>query len=121
MLQFKALGVPAPEREYRFAAMQTGGTGRGVRKRLQEARLKDWRFDFAWPDKMLAVEVEGGGWINGRHNRGAGFEEDMKKYHHAMRLGWTLYRCGSNLIMSWEAAPLIRDMLSIKSKQEGIG
>lgn len=111
-LQLRHLGVAPAEREYRFAAMAAGGPGRGLRKRLQDAQLRDWRFDFAWPDKMLAVEVEGGAHVNGRHNRGVGFEADIEKYHHAMRLGWTVYRCSAPLIKNWEAAQLIQCLLS---------
>ena len=48
----KAQRLPAPDREYRFAAMAVGGTGAGVKERLRKARLRDWRFDFAWPDQM---------------------------------------------------------------------
>ena len=44
-----------------------------------------WRFDFAWPDKKVAVEMEGGIWIKGRHNRGRGMINDMIKYNWAVR------------------------------------
>ena len=110
-LQLRHLKAPPGEQEYRFGAIAAGGTGRGLRKRLQEHGLKDWRFDFAWPDLMFAVEVEGGAHVNGRHNRGKGFEEDLTKYHHAMRLGWTVYRCGAHLVNNWDAAKLIHRIL----------
>lgn len=109
-LQLRALRVPAPAREYRFALAEVG-TGPGIRKRLKAAGLRDWRFDFAWPAKKFAVEVEGGAWVNGRHTRGQGFVDDCVKYHHAMRLGWTVYRCEGNLINSGEAAALVADIL----------
>lgn len=53
-----------------------------------------WRFDFAWPDIMLAVEVEGitHGDGGGRHQRGTGYMEDCDKYNAAMFLGWRLLR-----------------------------
>lgn len=108
--QVRVLKLPAPQREYRFAAHQVG-MGAGVKSRLQAAGLKDWRLDFAWPDQMLAVEVEGGGWSGGRHTTGQGFEEDMQKYHHVMRLGWTLYRCDGRLIKSGDAARLVAHLL----------
>lgn len=105
------LGLPAPDREYRFAAEEVG-PGKGLRQRLAAAGLRDWRFDFAWPEHKFAVEIEGGAWVNGRHNRGDGFEADLEKYHHAMRLGWSIYRCGARLVHNWEAAMLVRDLLS---------
>jgi very-short-patch-repair endonuclease len=51
-----------------------------------------WRFDFAWPDAMVAVEVEGGVWTGGRHTRGAGFQADCRKYNAAVLLGWRVLR-----------------------------
>ena len=95
------------EREYRFAAMATGGTGKGVRQRIKEAGLKDWRFDFCAIGSMFAVEVEGGGFVNGRHNRGEGFQADMLKYSEAMYRGWTVYRCDAGLIKSGKALAVI--------------
>jgi hypothetical protein len=108
--QIEALGIPLPACEYRFAAEHVGIQA-GIRARLKAAGLKDWRFDFAWPDKMLAVEVEGGAWVNGRHTRGAGFTADIEKYHHAMSLGWTVYRCDGALVKRGQAVGLIERLI----------
>ena len=51
-----------------------------------------WRFDFAWPDRMLAVEIDGGAFSGGRHTRGAGFSEDCRKLNAATLLGWRVLR-----------------------------
>jgi hypothetical protein len=110
-LQIRGLKLPAPEREHAFAAHHVG-PGRGVRERLARAGLKNWRFDFAWPELMFAVEVEGGQWTGGRHTRGKGFTEDIEKYHHAMRLGWTVYRCERRLIECGEAVGFIEKFLT---------
>jgi len=53
---------------------------------------KKWRFDFAWEDVKVAVEIEGGIWTNGRHTRGKGFIEDCDKYNAAAELGWAVFR-----------------------------
>lgn len=110
--QMRALKLLMPEREYRFAAMHVG-LGKGVKERIKEAGLKDWRFDFAWPRWKFAVEVEGGAWVGGRHTRGAGFQADLEKYHHAMRLGWDVYRCSGPLIRSGHAVGLIEQILTM--------
>jgi hypothetical protein len=53
---------------------------------------RNWRFDFADPERMVAVEVEGGAWSGGRHTRGSGFIKDCEKYNEAAILGWFVLR-----------------------------
>lgn len=89
---------PEPEREYRFAAWHAGGPGRGVRQALDALGLKDWRFDFCWPQHMVAVEVEGGAWVRGRHVRGVGYTDDCEKYNAAISLGWAVYRVTGDML-----------------------
>jgi hypothetical protein len=62
---------------------------RGEGGRIDRRR---WCFDFAWPDLRVAVEIEGGGWVAGRHTRGPGFEADCEKYAEAATRGWTVLR-----------------------------
>jgi very-short-patch-repair endonuclease len=92
--QIRALGLPTPQREYRFAP----------------PRL--WRFDFAWPDRLLAVEVEGGTWTGGRHTRGAGFTADCEKYNTAVLGGWRVLRFTGESIADGSAVALVDQALS---------
>jgi len=66
--------IPIPHFEYRFH------------------ETRKWRFDLAFPEQHLAVEVEGGIWQYGRHNRASTFIKDMEKYNNACMLGWHLLR-----------------------------
>lgn len=78
--------------EYRFAALLTGGTGKGLRERMKSHGLKDWRFDIAIPEHMIAIELDGGTWTNGRHSRGVGVISDMDKLNTATVHGWRVLR-----------------------------
>jgi hypothetical protein len=42
--------------------------------------------------------VEGGIWVNGRHNRAAGFNADLEKYLEAGLAGWRVFRLGPDQI-----------------------
>jgi len=75
-----ALGLPKPDREWRFHPKRR------------------WRFDFAWPDRLVAVECEGGTWSEGRHVRGKGFESDCWKYNSAAVLGWKVLRVTGGML-----------------------
>lgn len=74
-----ANGICLPVREYQFAPP------------------RKWRFDFAWLDAMIAVEVEGGIFVRGRHVHPKGFLNDMEKYNTATRLGWRVLRWNPSL------------------------
>jgi len=84
LLAWRALGGPAPEREYRFAPD------------------RKWRFDFAWPSDRIAVEIEGGindfGKGRGYHLRKEGFLKDAAKYNRAAVLGWRVWRLAPSQI-----------------------
>lgn len=70
-----------------------------------------WRFDFAWPDKMLALEVEGGTWINGAHTRGRHYESDCVKYNEAALAGWRVIRATSDMVHDGRALSFIQRAL----------
>lgn len=76
-------GIPV-EAEYRFVA-ELLGKGPGLRKRLSDAGLRDWRFDFALPAHKIYLEIQGSGW---GHQRNPGFLRDMQKHNAAVKLGW---------------------------------
>lgn len=70
----QAHGLPLPQGEYRFL------------------RTRRWRFDWAWVEALVAIEVEGGIWTRGRHTRGTGYLHDMAKYNAAQLSGWMVLR-----------------------------
>lgn len=47
-----------------------------------------WRFDYAWPDKKIALEIHGATYKGGRHVTGKGFASDREKMNEAQLLGW---------------------------------
>jgi hypothetical protein len=53
---------------------------------------RKWMFDYCIPEKMIAIEIEGGAFTQGRHTRGVGFINDMEKYNNAVLLGYKLLR-----------------------------
>jgi hypothetical protein len=54
---------------------------------------RKWRIDVALLDHDIAIEIDGGAWIQGRHGRGAGIEKDNEKYAALAIAGWRLIRC----------------------------
>lgn len=89
----------------------------GIPHPIQEHKFHDkrkWRFDFAWIDNKLAMEIEGGIHIRGggRHNRGTGYEKDMEKYNAANALGWRLLRFSPQSMYLKESIELIKRMIS---------
>lgn len=109
-LQCRANGLPAPAREWRFA----------------KSIGRQWRFDFAFIDQLLAVEIEGivvamatvGGKRRmvsmGRHAHADGFREDCRKYASAAMLGWTVLRFDPQMVKKREAIEMTMRVLHAK-------
>jgi hypothetical protein len=47
-----------------------------------------WRFDYAYPEYKIGIEIHGGIWIRGGHTRGSGFIRDREKINQATLAGW---------------------------------
>ena len=75
-------------------------------------KVRRWRFDFAIPAKLLAIEIEGGTWTNGRHNRGSGMAADCIKYNTAVLRGWRILRFTTEQVFSGYAIDTILEYLS---------
>lgn len=79
-----------------------------------------WKFDFAFPDRMIAVEIEGGIWTGGRHSRGVGMQADMEKYNEAQRLGWSIFRFDGDSVKSGEAIRFVERVLTQRDKENAV-
>ncbi len=95
LTQLKVHGLPTPLTEHRFALP------------------RQWRLDYFFPPPYdLGVEVEGGAWVNGRHNRASGWLKDMSKYNELTLLRIRLLRVTPQMVDSGEAVDLIKRALS---------
>ena len=68
--------------------------------------VRKWRFDYAWVELKVALEIHGGVFTNGRHTRGKGFSEDKVKMNSAQLLGWivieaTTAQVKGGLMLTW--------------------
>ena len=59
---------------------------------------RDFRWDFAWIDSLVCLDVQGGGWGRGKHNREFGMSNDFIKEALAVSLGWRVFHMTKTLI-----------------------
>lgn len=71
-----------------------------------------WRFDYAIPALRIAIEIDGGIWIQGRHNRASGYIGDMEKFNAAATLGWVVLKFTPQEQYSRKAFDLIAQTIS---------
>jgi hypothetical protein len=110
-VQLEQAGIPF-EREFRFAPPRR------------------WRADFVtgWPNKdknaknmglrpfvaMILIEIDGGGYVAGRHSRGPGMEADCEKQSAAAILGYRVIRCTPRQVENGTALSWIRQALGLE-------
>jgi very-short-patch-repair endonuclease len=92
------LDIPQPTFEYKFHTK------------------RKFRWDMAWVDQKLAVEVLGGIWIKGGHNTGKGITRDCEKLDEGVKLGWKVLQFTKEQIESGYAVEAIKEVLFKEAK-----
>lgn len=89
---------------------------------------RKWKFDYAWPDIKLTLEVEGGIYGRGKacpvckrkapgaHSSIQRLLSDMEKYNRAASLGWTVLRCTPDELMLNKTFQLIATTILNKTR-----
>ena len=103
--QLEQAGIPF-EREYRFAPPRR------------------WRADF-WILRPygvetlpnILVEIDGGGYVAGRHSRGAGMERDAEKQSAAAILGYRVIRATPKQVEDGRCLSWIRQALGLEDSR----
>ncbi len=89
----RALKLPLPKCDYRFHP------------------TRKWEFDWCWEDRKIVLEVEGAVWVGGRHTNPIGFLKDIEKYNEAALMGYFVFRCTPDDIISGKIITLLERML----------
>lgn len=93
----KSVGIPEPRAEVQFHS------------------TRKWRFDYAWPQYRVALEIEGGVFTGGRHTSGVGFVKDAEKYNYAACMGWAVLRCMPRTLCTGETMAYIAQAIKVQT------
>ena len=98
-VQIALADLPVPEREYRFHP------------------TRRWRLDFAFPERHIAAEVDGGTWMQTTRGRSAGhahparMKADNEKRNAARAMGWRVFQFTGQQVEQGEALEVLRCVL----------
>lgn len=106
--QMAMLGIEPWEEEYPFAKHLKGPTG----------RPRMFRFDYAWPARKIAAEVDGGRFMVRRGRGGQAVpvgqhmsEADYEKLNIAAAEGWRVLRFSPAMIRTGKALKVLEEVL----------
>lgn len=64
---------------------------------------RSFRADYLLPFENIIIEINGGQWINGRHNRGGkGYQSDLTKLNIAAHNGYKVFQFTYEMLQSQE-------------------
>lgn len=89
----RAVGIPSPVPEFKFHP------------------TRKWRIDWCWPEQKLALEIDGGVFIQGRHTRASGWLKDSEKLNTAAVMGYRLLRCTPQQLASGAILKTVEEAL----------
>lgn len=98
--QFELCGIPAPVLEFCFHPK------------------RKWRWDFCWPERMVAVEYQGGiyGQKKTGHQTVGGMERDCLKFSEGAALGYRVLPINARMVVDGTALDLIEKALAYRAQ-----
>ena len=110
-------------------AVQLEQDGIPFRQEFRFAPPRRWRADFMVMDRVpfkggevnharLLVEIDGGGFVAGRHSRGAGIEKDAEKQSAAAILGYRVIRVTPRQVEDGRALSWIKAALGLEDSRD---
>lgn len=88
----------------------------GHKKEIIFHPKRKWRFDYAWTELKVALEIHGGVFTNGRHTRGKGFTEDKVKMNTAQLLGWIVIEATTAQVKDGQMLNWITEAIELRIK-----
>ena len=107
--------APAPDLFLKM--LQANFKGIEIVKELKFHPTRKWRFDYAFPFLMIAVEVDGGVWTGGRHINPAGYINDMEKLNTAASMGWLVLRITTDDRFCNKTIKMIKDTVAYRRNE----
>ena len=102
-----------------FLALWRAAAGPPLEREARFDGTRRWRFDFAERGSQVAVEIEGGIWIQGRHLRARGYEADCEKYSVAALQGWAVIRLTPRMVRQEGADWVTRILAVVSARRQG--
>lgn len=99
-----------PIRQYRFDEL---GFPDGRTDKHGRPKLRQWKFDFAWPEYRVAVEIQGGMFVAGRHNRGGALAVESEKMRAACKQNWLVLPITTKEITKARLPDMVAEVLYV--------
>ena len=93
-------------------AMQLDAAGlTGYVREFRAIPGRKFRFDFAWKQQRLLVEINGGTYNGGSHGRGVGINRDYEKNNLAVINNWRVLSFDTKQVKSGEALEVVEQLI----------
>lgn len=85
--------------------------------------VREWRFDVAWPDQKVAIEIQGGTYsrVRGAHSRPRGQSRDFEKINAAQLAGWRVIQFDAKALSAKrinDSVDLVKAILGLATRKE---
>ena len=107
--------IPKPDGDVDLLCWQLNNLGLPHEREHHFHDTRKWRFDIAFPAVKLAIEIDGGLFVDGGHSRGRARINDMERDIAANLLGWLVVRMPPEWIRPGTALANIERLVKVRA------